>query len=440
MTFLRVAGMLGRGGSRAERARARLIAAGAALATWFLFGAANVLALHGQLDDRLGPIANRGTRPGTAFALGLMMLPIAAFLYQTGRLASADRERRLAALRLAGATPAEVRLLGVLQTTRSAALGTVCGAIAYVLLQWSIRGLLLHLPTTASGVPPALGLAAMALVITVATVSGLLAGRHVITSPLGVTRRATRRPPGPYVLLVPVLGCVPMVARFVGVPVPYGPYSLILCAGLIPVGLMLSTSRLVWASARIAGRRARSAETLLAARALEADARPWGRTMAVLSLAVAIGSGTGWIEAGIMDQRHTLDPFWLTSFTLVNLALLVAMAAAAAALLVHQAEYLMEHGPVLANLRATGVADGRLRRVLARQGIIAAVLPCCIAALIGFVGLADTGALYNDTWALWPVTNAVLMTALGLLAATLTTRASRRRLGRAVSPGRLRTE
>lgn len=191
---------------------------------------------------------------------------------------------------------------------------------------------------------------------------------------------------------------------------------------------------MVWASARIAGRRARSAETLLAARALEADARPWGRTMAVLSLAVAIGSGTGWIEAGIMDQRHTLDPFWLTSFTLVNLALLVAMAAAAAALLVHQAEYLMEHGPVLANLRATGVADGRLRRVLARQGIIAAVLPCCIAALIGFVGLADTGALYNDTWALWPVTNAVLMTALGLLAATLTTRASRRRLGRAVSP------
>jgi hypothetical protein len=198
MTFLRVAGMLGRGGSRAERARARIIAAGAALATWFLFGAANVLALHGQLDDRLGPIANRGTRPGTAFAFGLMILPIAALLYQTGRLASADRERRLAALRLAGATPAEVRLLGALETTRSAAVGTVCGALAYVLLEWSVRGLLLHQPITAAGVPPALGLAAMALVIAVAAVSGLLAGRHVITSPLGVTRRATRRPPGMY--------------------------------------------------------------------------------------------------------------------------------------------------------------------------------------------------------------------------------------------------
>jgi hypothetical protein len=151
-TLLRVAAMIGRGGSRTERARARLIATGAALATWFLFGAANVLALHGQLDDRLGPVANRGTRPGTAFAFGLMILPVAAFLYQTARLASPDRERRLAALRLAGATPRQVRLLGAVETTRSAALGTVCGAVAYVLLEWSIRGLL-HRPVTAAGVP-----------------------------------------------------------------------------------------------------------------------------------------------------------------------------------------------------------------------------------------------------------------------------------------------
>jgi predicted lysophospholipase L1 biosynthesis ABC-type transport system permease subunit len=440
MTFLRVAGMLGHGGSRAERARARLVAAGAALATWFLFGAANVLALHGQLDDRLGPVANRGTRPGTAFAFGLMILPVAAFLYQTGRLASADRERRLAALRLAGATPGEVRLLGVLETTRAAAVGTVSGAIGYVLLEWSIRGLLLHRPMRAAGVPPVLGLAAMALVIAVAAISGLLAGRHVITSPLGVTRRAAKRPPSRYVLLVPVLGCMPMVARVAGVQMPFRPFALLLGAGLFAVGLMLSASRLVWASARVAGRRARLAETLLAARALEADARPWGRTMSILGLAVAIGSGTGWIQAGIMDDRHVLDPFWLTSFTLVDLALLVGMAVAAAALLVHQAEYLMEHGPVLATLRATGVADGELRRVLTRQGLIAAVLPCSVAALIGFVGLADTGAFHDETWALWPLTNAVLMAALGVLAATLATRASRGRLQRAISPHRLRTE
>jgi FtsX-like permease family len=436
MTLLRIAGMLGRGGSRAERARARLIAAGAALATWFLFGAANVLALHGQLDDRLGPIANRGTRPGTAFAFGLMILPIAALLYQTGRLASADRERRLAALRLAGATPAEVRLLGALETTRSAAVGTVGGAIAYVLLEWSIRGLLLHLPTTAAGVPPILGLAAMALVIAVAAVCGLLAGRHVITSPLGVTRRAVRRPPGRYVLLVLVLGC----ALVIGVPGPYRPLSFLLGAVLFAVGMMLSTSRLIWASARIAGRRARSAETLLAARALEADARTWGRTMAVVGLAVAIGGRTGWIEAEIMDDRHTLDPFWLTSFTLVDLALLVAMAVAAAALLVHQAEYLMEHGPVLATLRATGVADGQLRRVLMRQGLIAAILPCTVAALVGSVSLADLGALHGATRTWWPATNAVVMAALGVLAATLATKASKRRLQRATSPGHLRTE
>jgi hypothetical protein len=38
-----------------------------------------------------------------------MVLPVAAFLYQSSRLAAADRGRRLSALRLAGATPSQVR-------------------------------------------------------------------------------------------------------------------------------------------------------------------------------------------------------------------------------------------------------------------------------------------------------------------------------------------
>jgi hypothetical protein len=40
--------------------------AGSLLATWFLFRAANVLALRREPDDRLGPISDRGTRPGSA--------------------------------------------------------------------------------------------------------------------------------------------------------------------------------------------------------------------------------------------------------------------------------------------------------------------------------------------------------------------------------------
>jgi hypothetical protein len=283
----------------------------------------------------------------------------------------------------------------------------------------------------------------MVLVVAVAAGCGLLAGRRVVAAPLGVTRRAVRRPPGPYVLLVPVLGCallVADVADVAGVPAPHGAFTVLPGTGVLAVGMMLSTSRLVWACARVAGRRARSAETLLAARALEADARPWGRTMSVLGLAVAIGSYTGWLEAELMDERQALDPFWLTSFTLVNLALLVGTVVAGAALVLHQAEYLMEHGPVLAALRATGVADDEMRRVLRRQGIIAAVPPCSVAAVVGLLVPAGAWALDHAVWVLWPVVNGVLMAVLGVLAAVLATRASRRRLGRATSLDRLRTE
>ncbi len=445
-SLLTVTNLLGRGGSPAERARARLVATGAALATWFLFGGAEVFSLHGELDQRLGPIADPGTRGGTAFSFGLMVLPVAAFLHQSGRLATADRERRLAALRLAGATPREVRLLGAIETTRSAALGTVVGAVAFVILQFAGRRLLLSPGSKANaGLPPLLCAAAMVLVVVVAAVSGLLAGRHVIATPLGVTRRAARRRPGRTVPVVFALGLVIAVAgwlarwAFHAAPGPIADPQFF--AVVAAAGPLLYSSRLVWFTARVTARRANSAETLIAARSLESDPRPWGRTISVVALAVAIGSGAGWIEAGIMTDRGRLEPFWLTSFALVDLALLVGMVVAAAALLVHQAEYLLEHGPVLAALHATGVSEADLRRVLLRQALIASVLPCSLAALAGLIALAGPRPLVGGTaWLLWPFARALIMVGLGVLAAVTAARTSRRRLRRALGPSRLRTE
>lgn len=190
MALLGVALMLGRGGTPAERSHARLTVAGTALATWFLSGAANVLALRGQLDDRLGPVSDQGTRPGTALAIALMVLPVGAFLYQSSRLAASDRDRRLSAPRLAGATPAQVRLLGVLETTRTGVIGAAIGAVSYLLLQWAGRVLLLPAYLDVS-VPPLFCVAAIALVIVAAAVSGLLVGRHVLATPLAFPTAGT---------------------------------------------------------------------------------------------------------------------------------------------------------------------------------------------------------------------------------------------------------
>jgi hypothetical protein len=437
-SLLNVAAMLARGGTPAEGARTRLMATGTALATWFLFGAANVLALRGHLDERLGPASQPGTRGGTAFALVLLVLPVAAFLYQSSRLASADRERRLSALRLAGATPSQVRLLGMAETTRAALIGTVTGAATYLLLQWAARRLLLDPRSPADvGVPPLLCAAAMVIVLAAAAVSGLLAGRHVVATPLSVTVRANHRPPRRYPIALLVAGLL-LIVSWPVLPFPLRYFAPLAGAVILVAGLLLSTSSVVWLSARTTGRRARSAETLLAARALEADARPWGRALSVVGLTVAIGSVVGWFEADTLEARRATETFFLSSFILIDLALLVGMAVAASALFVHHAEYFLERGPVLATLRATGTPETALRRVLVRQALIAAIPVCVIAAIPGL--LVPGIRLRLDLWSLWPLARALLMAALGVLAAVLSAALSRRRLRRTISPVLLRTE
>jgi hypothetical protein len=208
---------------------------------------------------------------------------------------------------------------------------------------------------------------------------------------------------------------------------------------LLAAGLLLSSSWLIWFSARLVGRRARSAETLLAARALEADARPWGRTLGIIGLIVAIGIVAGWMEAEVVGERGELEPFWLSSFVLVDLALLVGMAVAACALLVRQAEYMLEQGPALATLRATGTSERELRGVFIRQALIAAVPVCGVAALIPLITVAALSPPVH-AWMLWPVARTLLMAGLGVLATVLVAVASRRRLRRTVTPVRLRTE
>jgi hypothetical protein len=437
-SLLNVAAMLARGGTPAEGARTRLMATGTALATWFLFGAANVLALRGHLDERLGPASQPGTRGGAAFALVLLVLPVAAFLYQSSRLASADRERRLSALRLAGATPSQVRLLGMAETTRAALIGTVTGAATYLLLQWAARRLLLDPRSPADvGVPPLLCAAAMAIVIAAAAVSGLLAGRHVVATPLSVTVRADHRPPRRYLIALLVAGLL-LIVSWPVLPFPLRHFAPLAGAVILVAGLLLSPSSIVWLSARATGRRARSAETLLAARALEADARPWGRALSVVGLTVGVGSVVGWFEADTLEARRATEAFFLSSFILIDLALLVGMAVAASALFVHHAEYFLERGPVLATLRATGTPETALRRVLVRQALIAAIPVCVIAAIPGL--LVPGMRLRLDLWSLWPLARALLMAALGVLAAVLSAALSRRRLRRTISPVLLRTE
>ncbi|MFG2087914.1 MULTISPECIES: FtsX-like permease family protein [unclassified Spirillospora] len=442
-----VAAMLARGTSRAERRRRRLLVSGAALATFFLLGAVNLLLIQGTTQTRwAGLVSEEGLRPGTALALALLVVPVLALLYQAGRVAQATQERRLAALRLAGATPREVRLLGVAEALRVGTAGAVVGGIAYVSGQRLAMAALGVRDTERYAIPSWPVPLVPALVVAAAVMVSLLVSRHVVVSPLSVARRASRPRPSAFTVLPLAAGMPLMVAGGftqdvdkVGVPLFF------LGAVVTILGVLAGASRVVLESARLAGRWARTPETLLAARALEADPRAGGRAMAVVGLVVAFGTGTGVVEWDVVRYATTEDTsierFWLVSFGLTYLALLFALFVAVTALVVHRAETLLEAGRSMAALAAIGAPVASLRRSALRQTLIAATPVCAIAALAALIGM--TPGIFGEPdlpLLAWMAGRALLMVALAVAAAAAVTALSGRLLARAAAPTRLRAE
>lgn len=389
--------MLNRGRARAERMRARLVAAGTAMATFLVCTAVGLA----DFDDEGSSL--------TGLGLALLAVPIAGLIHQANRLASATRERRLAALRLAGATPGDVRKLGALESGALALTGSVIGGVVY---------LVTHLTGPLPQVPVVVVLMTLGGVL-----SGSRAGRQVIASPLGVARRARVRGPRVKDLLLVAAGvalfALPSTIRN-QIPI-FGSYGavVLMAAGLVLMlfGVTLATTWVIRAYARRAARRARSAEALLAARLVEADPRAWARAMSVVGVAVFFGAGAGAQQAAVgYSQAHAL----------VDVALLVALATSAVALVVHQAEELIDLRRSFAALAASGVPERALGTVLVRQAVIAAV-PVCVAAAVAGVAVVVVSLIehYQVQWFGRAITRAVGMAAIGVFAAVLVALAAR---------------
>ncbi|GAA4131412.1 FtsX-like permease family protein [Actinomadura keratinilytica] len=441
-----IAAMLARGTSRAERRRRRLLACCAALTTFLLLGAVNLLMIKGtEHTDWAGLVAEEGLRPGTALALVLLVIPVLALVHQSGRVAQATQERRLAALRLAGATPGDVRRLAAVEAVRIGAAGAISGGIAYVCAQRAAMAALGVRDTGRYAIALWAVPFVLVLVVAAAAAVSLLVSRHVVTSPLHVARRGTRPRPRRAALIPLAAGVALMMASTFVQWLDLGIPLLFLGAAATLLGVMTGSGRLVLEAARLTARRARTPETLLAARALEADPRATGRTMAVVGLVVAFGTGTGVIEWDVFHNASAADApigsFWLVSFGLTYAALLFALLVAVTALVVHRAEALLENGRSMAVLAASGAPVASLRRAAVRQTLIAATPVCAVAALATLLGMAPelaTGP--SPLMAAWTAGRALLMVALAVTAAAAVTAASGRLLSRAAAPEQLRTE
>ncbi|TYC06530.1 FtsX-like permease family protein [Micromonospora sp. WP24] len=416
-------------GTRTDTVRVLLTAFSAALAALAAFAALTVLAIPtppASADNMVrwseqyssALLREPGLRGGTAFALVLLMVPVLALAGQCARLGAPARDRRLAALRLAGATPGQVTRLAMLETGVAGLLGTLSGLALYL-----VGRELLHRPdergqlALPTDVLPHAG-ALAAVVVGLPLVAGLATAlmlRLVITTPLGVTRRAAReRGPGPWAGVLIVVG----VAAFIlGWPVllrrtvdgPFVGIALVLIAagGLAAIlGTVTGTGWISHTTGRLLRRYARHPAPLLAAGRLMSD--PWAgsRAFAALLAAVTFGAGAAGLrshfvtEDRLARQQNRLagveagaNPFYLNTISLVDLAVTVAVLIAAAGLLVAVVEGLVARRRAYAALTATGVPRTTLAWSLVWQAVLPAV-PAILLALT--VGAVLARALFGD--------------------------------------------
>ncbi|MFE9921109.1 FtsX-like permease family protein [Streptomyces sp. NPDC005774] len=401
---LRLAWLLTHGSDRREWWRVALTATGAALATGFALAAGVLLSLSGRRTSSFiaeGLVDEPGTRAGVILGLLLLLVPVLGFLGQCARVGAVHRDRRLAGLRLAGATPWQVRRIAALETGLACLLGSAVATAVSVLFLLGLESR----PNALAWVVVAL--VALAVPVLGAAV-GALALRRVVASPLGRVRRVTeiRSARGPGRLfaggaaLVAAVGVVtalagrPLVGR-VNWQLPITMFAALLAVGAGAVWLAGASSRLM---GRVLAGRARSAAVLIAAERLRAD--PWAaaRTHAAVLLVTVVGTGFMGVRhafLAILDRdRETLGAstsYYTTGLNLTAAAITVAVLIALTALAVGTAESLAIRRRGLSAQVAAGVP----RSVLNRALLLETALPLAPALLLAGLGGMAVGVGYG---------------------------------------------
>ncbi|WP_052371426.1 FtsX-like permease family protein [Amycolatopsis taiwanensis] len=145
-----------------------------------------------------------------ALAVLVLVIPLLVFVASASRIAGAERERRLSALRLAGASARQVRRIGAAESLVGAATGGLLGLVAFLVARPFAAGVDLAGITVFPGdfVPAWPLVVAVFVLLPVLTVgSAWLGMRRVVVEPLGVVRVAkTARRRGWWRLLLVALG------------------------------------------------------------------------------------------------------------------------------------------------------------------------------------------------------------------------------------------
>jgi hypothetical protein len=223
-----------------------------------------------------------------------ILTPVLIFIATATRLSAARREERFAAMRLAGATRGQVSLIAAIESTAAAVLGTAIGFGLFFLLRIPVAGIpFIGQPFFPSEL--ALSLPDILLVATgvplFAAVAARMALRRVNISPLGVARRARRKPPGAW-RVIPLLAGLAELGFWTihGHPasLPGQIQAFASSFFIILVGLFIAGPWLTMAAAVAMARWTSRPATLLAARRIGDDPRAAFRAVSGLVLALFI--------------------------------------------------------------------------------------------------------------------------------------------------------
>lgn len=443
---------------RSGRPRAVLVAASTAGATALLLVAVTMVLLPEEPNESLFDlVAQPGLRYGTAFGTVLLVLPLVLLLYQAVRVGTATRERRLAALRLAGATTQDIRLTGAVEVGVPAAAGAFAGVAVFALLRATLGGVpddqlmstgLKLVPTTVS---PAWW--QFVLIVSAVTMFGILTGlrasRHVVTTPLGVTRRQRPRPPRPWgFALVALAVAVAAVGAGVSRYITYEGLATavaMIATLLVIIGLVSLASWITFRIGRWIQARSANPATVLAAGQLVAEPRRAGRASAAIGAVALVASGGGatMADAAASSGGPGMDRFYVVSFGLVAAALVLALAVATATMGIHAVESVLDRRRELASAVAAGVPRKVIETAQRRTGTLVALPLALIGAALGTVALTllsyvsgyGAGHVLADGVVASAVTVGLVWLAIGLVTALI-----RPWLREATSPVNLRTE
>jgi hypothetical protein len=445
-TLLRL--VLGRG--RDNLFRLALVGLGTALATGFLLAAALVHAIpvictNGGSDCdnaySVDVLAQPGLRPGVQVALILLVVPVLVFLGMCSRIDAARRDRRLASLRLSGATPHQVRLLAGLDTGLPALVGSVIGYLAFVIAKVSLAtpaGTPHSLPTDVP-MPVISTVIVLLAVPLLAAATAVVALRRVVIGPLAAFRRSDSRRLRPWTWGATVAGVAlvlvsPQLSRGGGpVLLPSAAGAVITMLGLAASGSWLAATLGAW----VAGRSS-SVPAIIAGRRLQADPIGQGRALSAVVLAVYFASGTAVLRAdAIANNSGDGAAFYSNAYDLVGAALTIALVVGAAGLLVAAVESVTERRRSLAAMVATGVGLDTLRRAVMLQSLLPAVPAVTLATVAGALS-AQTFTSTGDGQLRVPVLALIGVIAVALLAIAAVTALTLPLLRRSVQPSELR--